>query len=391
MIKKYLVITLLASLSIADVGLLNLMGLGYRNTNFLIKDDELIELRNLNSTKYSINLSNYYYKNSIENGSGYSDVALQHAGIEIDLFNQKKIMLGVKPLFTSNFSTESSEGLQYSLPDQQIINYRKMFTVSGDISDYYIGFWSKYNTFKYGLVFYYEFGMQAILSEVFTYPSQNSINLGSRKLFEREYSSSRLHFFYEHIFNLKSKGLFLLSLHQPVSLNQKEYELMTNQNGNLLVEYDSKSSPFIDQLMFKYQYFLSSSKKLSLLVNRLNSFKVESSNFDIVKISNSDFQGISGYDVSSIDIDFFLNKKIGPLSSNNIIIGLGANYSKIEFEDVDLDEISIKIKLGLSTALNNIICNFNYGNRYNNFFRIEEERFLKISIDLALGDIYYIK
>ena len=152
MIKKYLVITLLASLSIADVGLLNLMGLGYRNTNFLIKDDELIELRNLNSTKYSINLSNYYYKNSIENGSGYSDVALQHAGIEIDLFNQKKIMLGVKPLFTSNFSTESSEGLQYSLPDQQIINYRKMFTVSGDISDYYIGFWSKYNTFKYGLV-----------------------------------------------------------------------------------------------------------------------------------------------------------------------------------------------------------------------------------------------
>ena len=127
------------------------------------------------------------------------------------------------------------------------------------------------------------------------------------------------------------------------------------------------------------------------MLNRLNSFKVESPNFDVVKINNSDFKGISGYDVSSIDIDFYLNKKIGSLSSNNIIIGLGANYSKIEFEDVDLDEISIKVKLGLSTALNNIIFNFNYGNRYNNFFRIDEERFLKISIDLALGDIYYIK
>ncbi len=391
MIKKYLVITLLLSLAIADIGLLNLMGFGYRNTNFLINDDKLIELRNSNSTKYSINLSNYFYKNLFKNGSGYNDIALQHAGIEIDLFNQKKFMLGIKPLFTSNFSTENSKKLQHYLPGPQIINYSKMFTLSGDISDYYIGFWSKYNTFKYGLVFYYEFGMQTILSEVFTYPSESSINLGSRKLFEREYSSSRINFFYEHIFNLKSKGLFLLSLHQPVRLNQKEYELLTNQNGNLLAEYDSKSSPFIDQLMFNYQYFLTSDKKLSLSLNRLNSFKVENLNFDVLKINYSDFQGISGYDVSSIDIDFYLNKKIGSLSNNNIIIGLGSNYSKIKFEDVNLDEFSIKIKLGLSTSLNSMIFNFNYGNRYNNFFVIEEERFFKISIDLALGDIYYIK
>ena len=198
-----------------------MLGLGHRNTTFLVEDENLFRNRDLSSTSYSVNLTNYYYKNLIDNQSKYNVSGLEQARIDIDLYNNKKIMLGVKPLFTSNFSIGSDGNNQYLLPDQQNLSYKKFYKTSGDISDYYIGYFSVYNNFKFGLVLYYEFGMQTILNEVFTYPTENSINLASKKLYEREYTSSRINLIYEHNFNFFNKGLFLLSLHQrytPVHL-----------------------------------------------------------------------------------------------------------------------------------------------------------------------------
>ena len=369
-----------------------MLGLGHRNTTFLVEDENLFRNRDLSSTSYSVNLTNYYYKNLIDNQSKYNVSGLEQARIDIDLYNNKKIMLGVKPLFTSNFSIGSDGNNQYLLPDQQNLSYKKFYKTSGDISDYYIGYFSVYNNFKFGLVLYYEFGMQTILNEVFTYPTENSINLASKKLYERQYTSSRINLIYEHNFNSFNKGLFLLSLHQPINLNQKEYELLTNENGNLLIEYDSESNAYVDQMLFKYQYLFTSDKKMSLLINRLNSFKINNPNFNVVRINNSNSEGISSYDVSSLDLDFYLNKKIGMHSRNNkIILGLGANYSKIRFEDILFDEIAVKIKLGLNTIYNSLIINIKYGNRFNNTFDIKGENFIKVSLDLTLGDVYRIK
>ena len=83
--------------------------------------------------------------------------------------------------------------------------------------------------------------------------------------------------------------------------------------------------------------------------------------------------------------------KIKASRNNNIILGLGANYSKIKFEDIFFDEFSVKIKLGLNTVFNNLIFNINYGNRFNNTLDIKGENFVKISLDLTLGEVYQIK
>ena len=43
-----------------------MLGLGYRNTTFLVEDENLFRNRDLSSTTYSIKLTNYYYKKTEE-------------------------------------------------------------------------------------------------------------------------------------------------------------------------------------------------------------------------------------------------------------------------------------------------------------------------------------
>ena len=154
MIKIYLVIILCTTLSYADIGLLNLLGLGHRNTTFLVEDENFFRYTDSNSTKYSVNITSHYYKNLIDNLSEYSDTGLEHARIDVDLYNNKKIMVGIKPLYTSNFSIQQKDNHQHLLPDQQNLFYKNFYTVTGDISDYYVGYFSLYNNFKFGLSSY---------------------------------------------------------------------------------------------------------------------------------------------------------------------------------------------------------------------------------------------
>jgi len=200
--KKHLIFVLFSSILISNVGVLNFLGFGYRNSNFLIEEVDSYELKDSKSTNYSINLSSYYFKNDIyKNINQNADISrlnstnIDQARIDIDLYSNKKIMFGVKPLFTSNFSVESKQDNEYNLPDQQTLFYKESYSMDGDVSDYFIGYSYMHRKYKYGFILYYEFGMQTILRKIFTFPSDEKISLASKKMFERKYRSSRVNLF----------------------------------------------------------------------------------------------------------------------------------------------------------------------------------------------------